>query len=225
MRFIRSILDSGKALLESKINSPHWANVDYYKSQNKQLQSEVNQGDRVVFMGDSITENWLTYQPDFFKNKFYINRGIGGQTTPQMLIRFKSDVVDLKPKTVIILAGINDIAENTGPSTIKGIRNNIKGMLNIARENNIQVILCSVLPANTFPWRLDIDPTHKVTALNKQLLELTKQQQIIFADYYTPMANAAMGLKNELTYDGVHPNKMGYEVMVPIIESYLNQLK
>ncbi len=135
------------------MSAQDWAQLDYYYEQNDSLAQVPNNGHRIIFYGNSITEGWKQWHPEFFHNANYINRGIGGQTTPQMLIRFRQDVVDLKPKAVIILAGINDIAGNTGHSTLKMIMANIESMCEIASANNIKVYLCSVLPAFDFPWR------------------------------------------------------------------------
>ena len=130
-----------------------WANLKRFQQENSELMLAKAHEHRVVFMGNSITEGWLSIRPEFFKNKPYVNRGISGQTTPQMLVRFRQDVIHLKPSTVVLLAGINDIAENTGPSTIEMIANNIISMAELAKANHINVIICSVLPANHFPWR------------------------------------------------------------------------
>jgi lysophospholipase L1-like esterase len=170
-------------------------------------------------MGNSITESWSTIRPDFFANKPYINRGIGGQTTPQMLLRFRQDVINLKPSAVVILAGINDIAENTGPSTIEMIVNNIVSMAELAKVNNINVILCSVLPVYDFPWRQGLEPSIKVLKLNKQLKAYANKNELMYVDYFTPMVDECNGLKNEFGIDGVHPNITGYLVMEPLIEN------
>ena len=139
-----------------------WANLKRFQQENSELMLAKAHEHRVVLMGNSITEGWLSIRPEFFKNKPYVNRGISGQTTPQMLVRFRQDVINLKPSTVVLLAGINDIAENTGPSTIEMIANNIISMAELAKANQINVIICSVLPANHFPWRQSIKPAEKV---------------------------------------------------------------
>ena len=195
-----------------------WANLNRFQKENDALSISKKQADRVVFMGNSITEGWLRIRPEFFSNNSYINRGISGQTTPQMLLRFRQDVIDLKPSAVVILAGINDIAGNTGPSTIEMIVNNIISMTELAKANDIKVILCSVLPAYDFPWRKGLEPAEKVVKLNTLLKTYAKQQNLEFVDYFTPMANKLNGLKDELGDDGVHPNLDGYLIMEPLVK-------
>ena len=208
----------------SELNAQDWPNLNKYKSQNKQLKSSKNKENRVVFMGNSITELWLNIHPEFFNDKNYINRGISGQTTPQMLIRFRQDVIDLSPLIVVILAGINDIAENTGPSSIEMIENNIISMVELAKCNNIQVILCSVLPAEKFPWSRKINPAEIVVNLNQKIKDYAKKNNIIYVDYFSEMANKNNGMKEGLANDGIHPNKSGYLIMEPLLEKAINQL-
>ncbi|MDR6967089.1 lysophospholipase L1-like esterase [Flavobacterium arsenatis] len=207
-------------LMAKNTMAQDWPNLNRYALENEKLQS-VSDENRVVFMGNSITEGWLTHHPDFFSNKSYINRGIGGQTTPQMLLRFRQDVINLKPKTVVILAGINDIAGNTGPSTLEMILNNIISMVELAKVNNIKVILCSVLPANNFYWNPGTDPAEKVIALNQLIQNYAKANDIPFIDYHTPMKDAENGLKKEYGPDGVHPNLEGYKVMAEILNKVI----
>lgn len=157
----------------------------------------------------------------FFSKNQFINRGIGGQTTPQMLLRFEQDVIDIKANTVIILAGINDIAENTGPISLKQILGNIISMCELANQNNIRVILCSVLPANKFPWEPKIIPTQKVIELNKMLLEYAISKSITYVDYYSKMVDDKQGLIPAYGYDPVHPNPEGYGVMKHILSEVL----
>ena len=188
--------------------------VKYSNAQNLQTSNK----NRIVFMGNSITENWKNLDPDFFFNKNYINKGISGQTTPQILNRFKTDVIDLKPALVIILAGTNDIAQNTGPITIKEISENIFAMAEQAKANGIKVILSSVLPAFDFPWRLGLNPAKKIVTLNEILKKYANENGIVYLDYYSAMVDKQMGLKDDYTFDGVHPNKVGYQVMAPLAE-------
>ncbi|UMB54979.1 SGNH/GDSL hydrolase family protein [Lutibacter sp. A64] len=195
-----------------------WANLERFKKENAELLNLKKDENSVVFMGNSITEGWLRIRPEFFSKNPYINRGISGQTTPQMLLRFRQDVIDLKPGAVVILAGINDIAGNTGPSTIEMIVGNIISMTELAKANNIKVILCSVLPAYDFPWRKGLEPAEKVVKLNTLLKAYAKQQNIEFVDYFTPMANKLNGLKVTLGDDGVHPNLNGYLIMEPLVK-------
>ena len=203
-----------------------WANLSRYKEENNKL---LNSSDelRVVFMGNSITESWSHFDPDFFLANSYINRGISGQTTPQMLIRFKPDVINLKPKAVVILAGINDIAGNTGPMQVENIAENIQSMAEISKANEIQVLICSVLPAIDFPWSPGLNPSTKVLRLNKLLKNYCRENNIIYVDYYSSMVDKNGGLKvPEYTSsdDLVHPNKKGYEVMRNIIQDSLKKV-
>lgn len=200
-----------------------WPDLDRFKEENAKLSPPEKGENRVVFLGNSITIGWIDWDPGFFKDKPYIDRGISGQTTPQMLIRFRQDVVDLKPAVVVILAGINDIAENTGPSTLKMIEDNLSSMCEIARANDIKVVMSSVLPANIFPWRKSINPADKVIALNHWIKEYTAQKNIVYLDYYSVMVDDEKGLKKELTYDGVHPNLEGYKVMEPLAEKAIQE--
>jgi lysophospholipase L1-like esterase len=185
-------------------------------------QESVNQNQTpteksVVFMGDSITEFWKVKSPNFFTENPFINRGIAGQTTPQMLLRFRQDVINLKPETVVILAGINDIAENTGPITLVQIMENIISMTELAKTNNIEVVLCSVLPANNFYWNSKLKPADKVAELNSLLKKYAKINKMKYVDYYTAMVDATSGLQKKYGEDGVHPNFDGYKIMEKIL--------
>ena len=209
--------------MSTHITAQDWANLNYYQKANNSLLASTSIENRIVFMGNSITENWSHYQPEFFKDKPYINRGISGQTTPQILMRFKQDVVELQPKVVIICAGTNDIAENTGPITLKMILDNIITMAEIAKKNNITVIIASVHPAFDYPWRQGLNPDKKIPALNTLLKQYTKKNNIIYLDYFKAMNNGNNGLLKEYTYDGVHPNKKGYEIMAPLAEAAITE--
>jgi lysophospholipase L1-like esterase len=196
-----------------------WAHLKKYEQNNSELK-KINEPDRVVFMGNSITEGWSFLDKDFFINNPFVNRGIGGQTTPQMLIRFKPDVVNLNPKAVVILAGINDIAENTGPVTIENIAENIISMAEIAKANEIKVFICSTLPAIDFPWSPGMEPGPKVIKLNSILKNYCNSNNIPYVDYFSAMSDDKGGLKvPEYTTadDLVHPNLAGYKVMEKII--------
>ena len=195
-----------------------WADLNRYKEENLKIGLPLPNENRVVFMGNSITQGWIEADPDFFMGKSYINRGISGQTTPQMLVRFRPDVVNLKPKVVLILAGTNDIAGNTGPSTLEMIEDNIASMVEIAKANNIKVVLCSVLPAYDYPWKPGLEPAQKIVDLNKWIKNYAEKNEIIYVDYFTPMADQRNGLKKEYSEDGVHPNLAGYKVMEPLFE-------
>ena len=202
-----------------------WANLSKYDESNKKLMNEIDEN-RVVFMGNSITEGWSNFDPDFFIKNPYINRGISGQTTPQMLIRFKPDVVNLKPKSVVILAGINDIAGNTGPMKIENIAENIFSMTEIALANNIEVLICSVLPAKAFPWSPSIkNVAEKVIKLNSILEQYCIDNKIQYVDYHSEMDDGNGGLKvpeHTTEDDLVHPNKEGYKVMEEVISIFLD---
>ena len=196
-----------------------WPNFAKYREANSRVGLPSPDENRVVFMGNSITEGWSDINPGFFEGQPYINRGISGQTTPQMLIRFRPDVINLKPKVVVILAGTNDIAGNTGPSTLEMIEDNIASMVELAKANNIKVVLCSVLPAFDYPWRPGLKPAEKIVNLNKWIKRYTEENNIVYVDYFTPMADEQNGLKKEYSEDGVHPNAMGYKVMDPLVEA------
>lgn len=199
-----------------KMQAQDWANLNKYQNENAKLKPLEPGQKRIVFMGDSITEGWPFLE--FFAGKPYVNRGISGQTTPQMLIRFRPDVIALKPAVVVLLAGINDIAGNTGPSTLEMITDNIFSMAELAKANNIKVILCSVLPAFDFPWRPGSFPAEKVVTLNKMIKKYADANGILYLDYYSAMVNDQKGLNAAYSGDGVHPNKTGYEVMNPLVE-------
>ena len=200
-----------------------WANMERFQKENNEMMNLFGRGDTVVFMGNSITEGWLVHHPVFFKGKPYINRGIGGQTTSQMLLRFRQDVINLHPSVVVILAGINDIAQNTGPISVENIFDNIKSMAELAIANHLKVILCSVLPANEIPWRPNIDPIDKVIKLNKLLKAYGAAKHLVYVDYFDAMVDSSNGLKKELGVDAVHPNKNGYLIMEPLLEDGLKK--
>ena len=195
-----------------------WPNLARYRDENAKLGLPAAGEKRVVFMGNSITEGWKDICPEFFAGRAYIDRGISGQTTPQMLIRFRPDVIDLNPEMVVILAGINDIAGNTGPSTLEMIEGNIASMAELAKAHEIKVILCSVLPAYDFPWNPGVYPAEKISVLNAWIKKYAAENGFSYLDYYSAMVDERKGLKAELTPDGVHPNKAGYKVMEQIVE-------
>ena len=175
-------------------------------------------------MGDSITEEWGNLYPEFFSGKNYINRGIGGQTTPQMLIRFKPDAIDLKPDAIVILAGTNDIAGNTGPSTVRMITDNIFSMAELAKAHEIKVVLASILPVYQYSWADDvIDPPSMIDSVNSKIKEYVENQGLVYLDYYSSMVDDRKGLKLDYTGDGVHPNEAGYKVMSAIADDIILQ--
>lgn len=198
------------------MNAQDWANVARFKAENE-LVIENKAPVKLVFMGNSITEGWKLFDPNFFNSTDYVNRGIGGQTTPQMLIRFKQDVLDLKPKGVVILAGTNDIAGNTGPMSIQEIYNQIESMAGLAALNKIEVFLCSVLPVYDYPWKPGLKPAPKIVALNEMLKTLAREKNYLYIDYFSEMSDDKNGLKASLGADGVHPNEKGYEIMKRVL--------
>ena len=200
-----------------------WPNLAKYREANAKLGVPVQGETRVVFLGDSITEAWDLSV--FFKGKPYVNRGISGQTTPQILLRFRQDVLALKPEIVVILAGTNDIAENTGPTTLGMIEDNLKSMVDLARENGVRPILASVLPAAVYPWRPEIQPIEKILALNQWMKEYAATEGLGYLDYYSAMVNDQHGLKPEFSGDGVHPNEAGYTIMASIVADAIAKSK
>lgn len=191
-----------------------WADLRHYAAENKTLPPSASGDKRVVFLGSSIFENWKKLVPEYFaKNKNYVDRGISGQISPQLLIRFRQDVIDLKAKAVIILAGSNDIAGSTGHVTNAVIMDNIKSMAELARAHNIKVILCAYLPVYDYPWRKGLQPADKIISLNKLIKTYAAANKFTLVDYFTPLADNRNGQKAELTLDGVHPNPAGYKLM------------
>ena len=204
--------------MSSILSAQDWAQLEHFSSANKELPNAKTNENRVVFMGNSITIGWSHHQPEFFEGKPYVNRGISGQTTPQMLVRFRQDVIDLNPKVVVILAGTNDIAGNTGPSSLEMIADNLMSMAELAEANDIKVVLCSVLPAFDYPWRKGLKPNEKIPALNNMIEAYAKRKGYVYLDYFSAMTDGNNGLRQDLGSDGVHPNKKGYELMAPLAE-------
>lgn len=207
----------------SKINAQDWPNLEKYKNANAELAASTEDENRVVFMGNSITEMWKDAHPDFFKDHPFVNRGIGGQTTPQMLLRFRQDVINLNPKVVVILAGTNDIAGNTGPMTLKQIHDNILSMVELAKANSIKPIVCSVLPAYDYPWRPGLNPNVKIPKLNALLKDMTKAQNVMYLDYFSEMVDDRNGMQSKLTTDEVHVTKAGYEIMETMVKEAIDK--
>jgi len=196
-----------------------WPNLQRYREANAALGDPAAGEERVVFYGDSITDSWAELFPEMFPGKPYVGRGISGQTTPQMLIRFRQDVVALKPAVVVILAGTNDIAGNTGPSTLEMIEDNIASMAEIAHANGIQVVLSSVLPVSDYPWKPGLEPGPKVVALNSWMKTYAKASGCVYLDYHSTMVDDKLGLPEDLAYDGVHPTEKGYRLMAGLAET------
>ncbi len=204
-------------LTGKKVIGQDWPNLAKYQKANAALKAPVQGENRVVFMGNSITEGWSTANPDFFTDNNYVNRGIGGQTTPQMLLRFRQDVISLKPRVVVVLAGTNDVAGNTGPMTLEQIRDNILGMVELAESNGICPIVCSVLPAYDYPWRPGLNPNIKIPKLNQLLKKMAKKKGVLYLDYFSAMADDRNGLPSEYTTDEVHLTPKGYAVMEELV--------
>ena len=195
------------------INAQDWANLSKYKNQNTEVKDPASGEKRVIYMGDSITDFWINYDSVFFASNAFLDRGISGQTTGQMLLRFRQDVISLKPKIVVILAGINDIAENNGPAKLEDIFGNIVSMVQLAKASHIKVVLSSLLPASSLSWRPQINPVQKVRELNSMIKDYADKNDIIYLDYFNAMVDDKNGLKKELGKDDVHPNLAGYKVM------------
>lgn len=196
-----------------------WPNLARYAGENSRLNAPRLDEKRVVFMGDSITDSWGRKYGKFWPEKPYVNRGISGQTTPQMLIRFRPDVLALKPAVVVILAGTNDIAGNTGPMTLEQIEGNLQSMAELAKVNGIKVVMSSVLPTSDY-YREQTKrrPNEKIIQLNEWMQDYCKKHGHVYLDYHSAMLDEAKVFKKELTYDGLHPNNEGYAVMEPLAE-------
>jgi acyl-CoA thioesterase-1 len=192
-----------------------WAQLRHYREENRRLPPPDPARPRVVFFGDSITESWKLESLGLAQLEV-LNRGIGGQTTPQMLVRFRQDVVRLRPAVVHILAGTNDLAGNTGPTTLEAIEDNLAGMAEIAQAQGIRVMLASVLPAVDYPWRPGLSPAPRIAALDAWMRAYAQRRGLVYLDYYSAVVDAHQGLKSELSDDGVHPNAAGYAALNPL---------
>jgi lysophospholipase L1-like esterase len=200
-----------------------WAYWSKYRDANVALGQPSPGEIRVVFMGDSITEGWENLDPGFFRRDGHVDRGISGQTTCQMLVRFRQDVIMLKPAVVVILGGTNDIAQNGGLTTPEAIEENLQSMAELARANGIKVVFSSVLPAFDFPWRKGLQPADKIVALNRWIEAYCAQNRVPYANYFPSMVDGKGGLRAEFSSDGVHPNAAGYLVMDPIAEDAIRR--
>lgn len=201
-----------------------FAGLNRYRKANASLGEPVSGENRIVFMGDSITDAWPHVASEFFTGKPYIGRGIGGQTTQQMLIRFRPDVIELKPRVVVILAGTNDLAGNTGPATPEEIQGNLMSMVELARVHGIRVVLASIPPAIDFPWLADHpNPAQRIIEMNAWIKEYASKNGLVYLDYHSALADAQQGLKREYAADAVHPNRAGYLVMGPLAEKAIAQ--
>lgn len=210
-------------LITSVLQSQDWPALEHFREANEKLAPPAEDENRVVFMGNSITIGWINKRPEFFKGKPYVNRGISGQTTPQMLVRFRQDVIDLRPKVVVILAGTNDIAGNTGPSTIRMIADNIFSMAELAKANGIKVVLSSTLPAYDYPWKPGLEPAEKIITLNQLLKTYADLNGMVYLDYFSAMVDERKGLPKKYANDEVHPTVAGYAVMEPLVETAITE--
>lgn len=206
----------GKAQMD--LRQRDWPNICRYRADNAALTGGAPV--QAVFMGDSITEFWALADPTFF-SKVIVNRGIGGQTSPQMLLRFYSDVLGLHPKVVHILAGTNDLAGNTGPTTMQDYKNNLSAMCDLATAHGVKVILGSILPTGTFPWRPDIKPASQIIELNAWMRDYAASHHLMFVDYHSVLRSADGAMRADLTHDGVHPHRGGYTLMKPLADGAL----
>ena len=210
-------------ILAGSSSAQDWANTSRFKDENTKLAAPSSGEKRVIFMGNSITEGWINTDPDFFAGKSYVNRGISGQTTPQMLVRFRPDVINLKPAVVVILAGTNDIAGNSGPSTLEMIMDNLISMAELAKANKIKVVLSSVLPVFDYPWKPGLEPAPKIVKLNEMIKNYAQMNHIVYLDYFSSTVDERKGLKKEYSSDGVHPNLAGYRIMEPLAEAAIKK--
>jgi lysophospholipase L1-like esterase len=216
-------LDSMRKVMDDRLRKD-WAFLKRYADENKNLPPVATGEKRVVFMGNSITEFWKTVDGDFFnRNKSFIDRGISAQTTPQMLVRFRNDVINLNPSAVVILAGTNDIAGNTGPITLEEIYGNIVSMAQLASANNIKVILCSVLPVFDYSWSPGLEPAGKIIKLNDMLQDYVKKNKMEYVDFHSALKDERNGMKPEYSPDGVHPNLAGYKLMDALVEKAVSK--
>ncbi|HLY17964.1 MAG TPA: SGNH/GDSL hydrolase family protein [Bryobacteraceae bacterium] len=199
-----------------------WNQLGRYNQDNARLKALPPEPRRVVFLGDSITDGWKLAQS--FPNQPYVNRGIGGQTTPQMLVRMYPDVIDLKPAALIILAGTNDIARNTGPMTLTMIEENFQAMTELAHAHGVQVILCSLLPVSDYTKYKQTSgrPPADILKLNAWLREYAAQAHAVFADYYAASVDDKGMLRDGYSGDGLHPNDKGYELLAPVAQKAID---
>jgi lysophospholipase L1-like esterase len=202
-----------------------WNDLSHYKLDNEALDSPLPGQKRMVFFGSSTIENWgRRYDSVFFTGKPYINRGISGETTPQMLLRFQQDVVSLKPAAVVFLGGTNDVAGNTGPMTLEMTEDNIRVMVAIAKANGIKIILASQLPVKQFPWNKCVSPESELLALNKWESNLAASQHLGYVDFYGVLAGPDGNFHSGLSLDGVHPNKKAYDIMAPAVQRVIDDV-
>ncbi|MCX2575613.1 GDSL-type esterase/lipase family protein [Pedobacter sandarakinus] len=204
--------------------SDDWAALSKYQKENDTLKLPRKGEKRVVFLGSSIFEFWKQKDPAYFNQNPYVDRGISGQLSPQLLIRFRQDVIDLKPKAVIILAGSNDLASNKGHVSNKTVLDNIKSMVELAKKHHIKVFLCKYLPINEYPWNKSLTGVaEQIISLNETIVNYANENKLAVVDYWTPLRDERDGQKAEYTTDGVHPNLAGYKVMEAVTDLALKK--
>jgi len=218
-------VEMAKEIAALKAKLADWPGLDRYRADNAALAPVAEGEQRVVFYGDSITDSWgrRPNAGEFFPGKPYVNRGISGQTTPQMVVRFRQDVIDLHPAAVVILAGTNDIAGNTGPMTPQMTEDNFRSMIDLAKASGIRVIVASITPVADYPWKPGLAPVPKIKALNDWLRGYCVNHSVTYLDYYSSMAGADSGMKAGISFDGVHPNAQGYAIMGPLAQAAIDQ--
>jgi lysophospholipase L1-like esterase len=213
---------TGSSTDELRIHTD-WAQLQQYHADDVRVRTLPAAERRVVFLGDSITRGWMVFHPEFFIGNGYVDRGISGQTTPQMLVRFRQDVIQLVPEAVHLMGGTNDIAENTGPFDFEATKNNLMSMVELARTHRIRIVLGAIPPAAAFPWRAVPDPVGKIRALNEWIRAYAGQNGFAFADYVTLLGDETGAMKPGLSYDGVHPTRAGYLAMESIAAAAINE--
>jgi lysophospholipase L1-like esterase len=214
---------TAEQIAEMRAKLADWPQLEHYRAANAALAPPAAGEERVVFYGASMTEGWGMHGSTFFPGKPYVNRGISGQTTAQMVVRFRQDVIDLHPAAVLILAGTNDVAGNTGPTTPEMTEENWTSMAELAKANGIRAIFAGITPSTDFPWRRGLHPAEKIRALNAWLKEYCAAHSLTYLDYYSALTNAEGGMKAQLTIDGVHANVKGYEVMAPLAQAAIDK--
>ncbi len=215
--------DDAKQVVEMKAQLADWAQLDRYRAADATLPPPTSGEQRVVFYGDSITDFWGHPTGVFFPGKPYVNRGISGQTTPQMLVRFQQDVVHLSPAVVVLQGGTNDIAGNTGPSTPEMIEDNFTSMADIAKQSGIKMVIASILPASGYFWSPAVHPVEETRTINAWLKNFCEKNGLVYLDYYDALADAQGAMRPGLSSDGVHPTAAGYEVMAPLAEKAITE--